>query len=156
MFRVRPPLEILRNSLKPFSEAATGGAPQKVFFKHFKVFTGKHLCWGLFFNKVASHQPCNFIKTETPKQIFLVIIGKFTITPNLRKICERLHWKFFCKNIFQIRTQERGLLMKKMFTYSVKGCCSKQSRLNKVTRLLGEERKDLILYETENVSCKIG
>ena len=52
-FHVRPPLEILRNSSKPFSEAATGGVPQKVFFKHFKIFTGKHLCWDLFFVKVA-------------------------------------------------------------------------------------------------------
>ena len=26
-FHVRPPLEILRNSSKPFSEAATGGVP---------------------------------------------------------------------------------------------------------------------------------
>ena len=68
MFRVRPPLEILRNSLKPFSEAATGGAPQKVFFKHFKVFTRKHLCWGLFFNKIAGHQSCNFIKTWIKKK----------------------------------------------------------------------------------------
>ena len=36
---------------------------------------------------------------ETPKQIFLVIMGKFTITPNLKNICEWLHWKVFCKNI---------------------------------------------------------
>ena len=63
LFRVRPPLEFLKILQKPFSEAATGGVPQKVFFKHFNIFTGKHLCWGLFFNKVAGHQPCDFIKT---------------------------------------------------------------------------------------------
>ena len=64
LFHVRLPLEILRNSSKPFPEAATGGVPQKGFCKHFKIFTGKHLCWGLFFNKVAGHQPCKFIKAR--------------------------------------------------------------------------------------------
>ena len=53
-FHVRPPLQILRNSSKLFSEAAT-----EVFHKK---LTGKHLCWGLFFNKFAGHQSCNFIK----------------------------------------------------------------------------------------------
>ena len=62
-FRIRLPLEILRNFSKPFSEAATGGVPQNVFFKHFKIFSGKQLFWGLFFNKVAVHQSFNFIKT---------------------------------------------------------------------------------------------
>ena len=47
LFHVRPPLEILRNSSKPFSEAAIGGVPQKVFFKHFKIFTEKHLYWAI-------------------------------------------------------------------------------------------------------------
>ena len=67
-FRIRLPLEILRNFSKPFSEAATGGVPQNVFFKHFKIFSGKQLCWGLFFNKVAGHQSCNFIKTWIKKR----------------------------------------------------------------------------------------
>ena len=65
----------------------------------------------------------------------------------LKSICERLHRKVFCKNIFQIRTQQRELSMKKMFTCSVKDC-SNQSRLNKnisYHKVLVEERKDLIL-----------
>ena len=37
--------------LQPLSEAATEGV-----LKHFVIFTGKHLCWGLLFNKVAGHQ----------------------------------------------------------------------------------------------------
>ena len=105
LFHVRLPLEILRNSSKPFPEAATGGIPQKCFCKHFKMFTGKCLCWGLFFNKVAGHHSCNFIKTwiskQTPKQIFLVIIEKFTITPNLKNIYEQLHWKSFVRTFFR-------------------------------------------------------
>ena len=66
---ILPLVEILRNSSKPFSEAATGGIPQKVFFKYFKIFTGKHLYWGLFLNKVAGHQSYNFIKTLIKKRL---------------------------------------------------------------------------------------
>ena len=41
--------------------------PREVFFKkgvlkNFANFTGKHLCWSLFFNKVAGLRACNFIK----------------------------------------------------------------------------------------------
>ena len=35
-----------------------------------QVFTGKHLCWKSLFNKVTVLQTCNFIKKETPKQVF--------------------------------------------------------------------------------------
>ena len=35
--------------------------------KHFAIFTGKHLCWSLFLIK---QQACNFIKKETPTQVF--------------------------------------------------------------------------------------
>ena len=54
---------------------------------------------------------------ETPKQIFLVIMGKFTITPNLKNICEWLHWKVFCKNIEKsfVRTFFRSELSKGTF-----------------------------------------
>ena len=38
-------------------------------FRNFAKFTGKHLCQSLFFNKVAG-QACNFIKKETPAQVF--------------------------------------------------------------------------------------
>ena len=33
------------------------------------MFPGKQLCWSLFFNKVAG-KACNFIKKETPTQVF--------------------------------------------------------------------------------------
>ena len=101
-FCVRPPLEILQ----PFSEAATGGVSwKKAFLKHFVIFTGKRLCCGLFFSKVAGHQSSNLIKKILQHRYFLVNIGKFIITPNLESIYERLpFWKVFCKDIFQIRT----------------------------------------------------
>ena len=97
---VRPPLEILQL----FSETASRG----VYLKHSVIFTGKHLCWDLFFNKVAGHaghQSCKFIKKRLQHRFFLVNMGKFIKTSILKNICERLHfWKVFCKNIFQIRT----------------------------------------------------
>ena len=40
--------------------------------KNFAIFTGKHLCQSLFFNKVAGLKPqaCDFIKKETLAQVF--------------------------------------------------------------------------------------
>ena len=69
IIKIVPCKTTFRNSSKPFSEAATGGVPEKAFFKHFKIFTGKRLCWGIFFNKVAGHQPCNFIKVWIKKRL---------------------------------------------------------------------------------------
>ena len=34
---------------------------KKAILKNFVIFTGKHLCWSLFFNK---------LKKETPAQVF--------------------------------------------------------------------------------------
>ena len=54
---------------------------KKAVLKKFAVFTGKHLCWNLFFNKNASLQGPNFIKKG---------LEKFLRTPILKNICERL------------------------------------------------------------------
>ena len=64
------------------------------------------MCWDLFFTKVAGHQACKFVKKRLQQTYFLENIKKFTKTPILKNICERLHfWEGFCKNIFQIRTK---------------------------------------------------
>ena len=42
---------------------------KKGVFKNFENFTGKQLCRGLFFNKVAG-AACSFIKKETLAQAF--------------------------------------------------------------------------------------
>ena len=42
---------------------------KNVVLKNFAVFTGKHLCQSLFFNKVAG-AASNFIKKETLAQVF--------------------------------------------------------------------------------------
>ena len=48
-----------------------------------------------------------------------MIIGKFTITPNLKNIHKRLHWEVFCKNIFQIRTYFRSDQIKSRKYFSI-------------------------------------
>ena len=74
---------------------------KKAFLKHFVEIIGKHLCWGLFFNKVADHRSCNFIKKRLQHRFFLENIGKFIIAPILKNIFKRLHfWAVIFKNIF--------------------------------------------------------
>ena len=68
--------------------------PPEVFYKkgvpkNFAIFTGKHMCWSLFFNKVAG-VACNFIKNEIPTHVFPVNITKFLRIPILKNIYERL------------------------------------------------------------------
>ena len=43
---------------------------KKDILKSFTKFTGKHLCWSLFFKKVTGLQACNSINKETPTQVF--------------------------------------------------------------------------------------
>ena len=97
-FHVRLSLEILQNHSQK--------QPLEVFHKKFFSNILRHLqentCVGVsFFNKVAGHQSCNFIKTWIS---VVESIYQFTITPNLKNICKQLHWKVFCNKIFQIRT----------------------------------------------------
>ena len=62
----------------------------------------------------------NFIKKRHQDRYFPVNIKTFIITPILKNICEWLHfWKVFCKNIFQIRTSQRELLMKQKWSPDV-------------------------------------
>ena len=99
-------LEILRNPSTIFRSSHWKCSIKKAILKHFVIFTGKHLCWGLFLNKVASHKACNFIKKRLQHRYFLVNIGKCIRRPILKNISERLHcWKVFCENVFQIRSE---------------------------------------------------
>ena len=91
-------------------------------FKQFLIFAGKHLCWGLSFNKCVGLQVCNFIKRRLQHRNFLVNIGKFMRTPILKSFREWLllyFQKVFCKNIFQIRTQQSQLSMKQKSSLAV-------------------------------------
>ena len=56
--------------------------PPEVFFKkgvlkNFASFTGKHLCWSLFFNKVADLRVCNFIEKRLQHRYIPVELAKF-------------------------------------------------------------------------------
>ena len=96
--------EILRNYSTIFRSSHRRCFIKKAILKHFVLFTGKRLCRGLFFNKDAGHQPCNFIKKRLQHKYFLVNIRKFIRIPILKNISKQLPcWKVFYKNVFQIR-----------------------------------------------------
>ena len=61
--------------------------------KNFKIFTGKHLCWSLFFNKVAGLQACNFIKKRLQRKCFPLNIAK-----SLRTAFKEHLWWILNKN----------------------------------------------------------
>ena len=72
--------------------------------------TGKEIpkssCKGLFFNKVAGHQACNFTKKKLQHRYYLANIRKFIRKTILKNISKRLHcWKVFCENVFHIRSE---------------------------------------------------
>ena len=64
--------------------------PPEVFCKkrcsYFAIFTGKHLCWSLFFIKLQAFRP----KKKLQYKCFPMNIAKFLRTPILKNICERL------------------------------------------------------------------
>ena len=59
----------------------------RVILKNFANFTGKHLCWSLLFNKVASQKPPALLKNRIQHRYFPVKFVKtfkktyFYITP---------------------------------------------------------------------------
>ena len=50
---------------------------KKAVLKSFAIFTGKHLCWSPFFNKIAGTQPRNVIKKRLQHSYFSVNIANF-------------------------------------------------------------------------------
>ena len=65
----------------------------KTVLKNFGIFTGKHLCWGLFLIKEGL-KACNFIKKRLQHRYFPVDIAKFLRKPILKNIC------CFCVSFF--------------------------------------------------------
>ena len=72
--------------------------PPEVFLKFFANFTGKHLCWSLFFTKLQAFRPATLLKIDSYTSVFLW---------NLRNSEEHLFW----------RASERLLLCIDYFTY---------------------------------------
>ena len=64
------------------TEAVTGGAPVKKVSLVAK-FTGKHLLWSLFFNKVARLRSVKLLKERLRRKYFPVNFEKFLRTPFL-------------------------------------------------------------------------
>ena len=50
---------------------------KKVFLKNFRKFSGKHLCWSLFFNKVSRLRPATLLKKRLQQRCFPVNFVKF-------------------------------------------------------------------------------
>ena len=97
--------KILRNYSTIFRSSHWRCSIKKAIFKHFVIFTGKHLCRSLFF-KVAGHQACNFIKKRLQHKYFRANVEKFIRRPILKNVSERLHcWKVFCENDFEIKSE---------------------------------------------------
>ena len=69
-------LEIPRNYSTIFRGSHQRCFIKKAILKHSVIFTEKHLCRGLFFDKVAGHQACNFIKKRLQHRCYLVNIRK--------------------------------------------------------------------------------
>ena len=69
-------------------------------FKNFAKFRGKHLCWGVFLNKVAGWKPANLLKKRLQRRCLLVNFAKILTTPILLNICT-LFITMFCLAFFE-------------------------------------------------------
>ena len=63
---------------------------KKVFLKNFIKFSGKHLCWSLFFNKVSGMRPATLFKKRLQQRCFPVNFVKFLRTPFLQNTSRQL------------------------------------------------------------------
>ena len=80
--------------------------PSEVFYEkgvlwNFTKFTGKHLCQGLFFNKVAGLTPATLFKKRLWHRCFSVIFTKFLRTPFSQNTSKRQLL------VFQVKQFER-------------------------------------------------
>ena len=76
----KPPLQLSLSSLS-LSLSLSEVFCEKGVLRNFAKFTGKHLSQGLFFTKSCRSQACNFIKKESPAQMFSCGFCEFLRTP---------------------------------------------------------------------------
>ena len=86
-------------------EAAPQGCPiKKAAPKNFAIFTGKELCWNLFFDKVACLDACIIIKKRLKHKCFFGNIAKFLRAvfseAVVRKNSEKFIEKYLCWSPF--------------------------------------------------------
>ena len=70
-------------------EAVSGVLHKKIVLKNFTRFTGKHLRWSLFFNKVAGLRPATLLKKRLWYRCFPVDFGKFLRTSCFKNTAKR-------------------------------------------------------------------
>ena len=92
-------------SCNPTYATLTRGSQPEVFckrgvLKNLATFRGKHLCWSLFFNKVAGLRHAALVKKRLQHRCFSVNFAKFLRTPFFT---ERLRWLL----LIVITTQNR-------------------------------------------------
>ena len=84
------------------------GVFQNRCLKNFANFTGKHLSWNLFFNKVAGQKACNFIKNRLQHRCFHVHFAKLlraTLLQSTSSAC-------FCSYIVRVKTFSNPSILK--------------------------------------------
>ena len=63
---------------------------KKGILENFAKFTGKDLCWGLFFKKVASLRPATLLEKRLLHRCFAMNFAKFLRTPFLHNTSGQL------------------------------------------------------------------
>ena len=99
--RLQKFLEIFQNH----SQKQSPEVFHKKFFSNISRYSQEKTCVGVsFLIKLQAISPVTLLKHGFKRDSKTDICCDYRETPNLKNICEQLHWKFFCKNIFQIRT----------------------------------------------------
>ena len=68
--------------------------------KDLAMFTGKHLCWSLFFNKYEGFKVCNFLKKRLQHRGLPVKFAKFLRAPFLQNTSGGCFWKYLINSLF--------------------------------------------------------
>ena len=89
-------LTILTQPPEQNSEAAAGGV-----LKNFANFTGKHLCWSLFFTKLQAFRPATLLK-KTPTQVFSCEIWEILKNTYFEKHLNKSERLLLCMDYFII------------------------------------------------------
>ena len=82
---------------------------KKVALKNFTIFTGKHLCWGLFLIKLQAFSPATFSKRDSNTGVFCGYCESLRL-PILKNICERLLFDCFNGSLLHRPKGSRSIL----------------------------------------------
>ena len=71
---------VASNKLRLFRSSHQSCSVKKGVLKNLVKFIGKHLCWSLFYNKVAGLRPATLLKERLQHRCFPEIFAKFLRT----------------------------------------------------------------------------